>query len=95
MYEKQTWHNGAEGGTPLSASRLNYIEDGIDQAHEIADNAIANTSALPFVVYYNSGWPARPTEASGHPVIWIGGAAPAQAPTANLNGDLWFPETAA
>lgn len=28
-YEKQTWNDGEEGGTPLSAERLNHIEDGI------------------------------------------------------------------
>lgn len=28
-YQKQTWKNGKDGGTPLSADRLNHIEDGI------------------------------------------------------------------
>lgn len=28
-YEKQTWVNGASGNTPLSADRLNHIEEGI------------------------------------------------------------------
>lgn len=28
-YEKQTWKPGKEGATPLSAARLNHIEDGI------------------------------------------------------------------
>lgn len=28
-YTKQTWANGKAGGTPLSATRLNHIEDGI------------------------------------------------------------------
>lgn len=28
-YEPQVWADGAEGGTPLSAERLNHIEQGI------------------------------------------------------------------
>ena len=28
-YEPQVWADGAEGGTPLSAVRLNHIEQGI------------------------------------------------------------------
>lgn len=28
-YEKQTWKNGEDGNTPLTADRLNHIEDGI------------------------------------------------------------------
>lgn len=40
-YDKQTWANGESGGTPLSASRLNHMEDGI----EAADDAAAAASA--------------------------------------------------
>lgn len=32
VYTKQSWTDGSGGGTPLSASRLNYIEDGIEAA---------------------------------------------------------------
>lgn len=28
-YEKQEWKDGEEGGTPITAERLNHIEDGI------------------------------------------------------------------
>lgn len=28
-YEKQTWADGAAGGTPITADRLNHIESGI------------------------------------------------------------------
>lgn len=28
-YSKQTWKDGESGGTPISAKRLNHIEDGI------------------------------------------------------------------
>src|SRR5690606_41003666 len=31
-YSKQTWTNGPDGGTPLSAARLNHIEDEIGRA---------------------------------------------------------------
>lgn len=31
-YAKQTWANGIAGGTPISAARLNYMEDGIEAA---------------------------------------------------------------
>lgn len=31
-YTKQTWVNGRGGGTPLNATRLNYIENGIEAA---------------------------------------------------------------
>lgn len=31
-YEPQVWADGAEGGTPLSAERLNHIEEGVATA---------------------------------------------------------------
>lgn len=31
-YTKQTWSNDEGGGTPLNATRLNYMEDGIEDA---------------------------------------------------------------
>lgn len=34
-YAKQTWVDGAGGGTPVSASRLNYMEVGIEDAGSI------------------------------------------------------------
>lgn len=33
-YAKQTWVDGEEGGTPLAAVRLNYMETGIKAAHD-------------------------------------------------------------
>lgn len=34
-YSKQTWNDGPEGGTPLSAQRLNHMETGIaDKAEQ-------------------------------------------------------------
>lgn len=35
-YEPQTWVDGGDGGTPITAERLNHIEDGITPAHKTA-----------------------------------------------------------
>ena len=32
-YTKQTWANGPAGSTPINATRLNYMETGIEGAH--------------------------------------------------------------
>lgn len=34
-YTKQTWVDGEAGGTPISAARLNYMEDGIAEANAV------------------------------------------------------------
>lgn len=34
-YEKQTWANGPEGGTPITAERLGHIEEGIEDASSL------------------------------------------------------------
>lgn len=31
-YTKQTWADGPEGGTPITADRLNHMESGIEDA---------------------------------------------------------------
>lgn len=36
-YSKQIWANGSGGGTPVSAARLQYIEDGLEVAAAAAD----------------------------------------------------------
>ena len=33
-YEKQEWKDGEEGGTPITAERLNHIETGISEKAE-------------------------------------------------------------
>lgn len=38
-YTKQTWTNGSAGGTPLSAARLQHLEDGLEDAANVADAA--------------------------------------------------------
>lgn len=42
-YTKQTWVNGVAGGTPLSAARLQHVEDGLDATADVADGAIPAT----------------------------------------------------
>src|SRR5689334_23141990 len=34
-YTKQTWNNGRSGGTPIDASRLAHIEDGLASAIQV------------------------------------------------------------
>lgn len=38
-YKKQEWENGKDGNTPITADRLNHIENGINDAAKKADNA--------------------------------------------------------
>ncbi|QFP96407.1 hypothetical protein SEA_MODRAGONS_23 [Mycobacterium phage Modragons] len=42
-YTKQTWENVPSTNTPLSADRLNHIEDGIEDAHEGLDGKADET----------------------------------------------------
>lgn len=71
-YIKQTWVDGSNGGTPISAERLNHMEDGIEagsivwhspstvvQWKELVADAIANNQPL----YIESG---------NHPMPFIG-----------------------
>lgn len=70
-YEKQTWADGEEGGTPITADRLNHIEDGV-KAPDWAD--VQNKPTIP----------AAPTWAniSGKPAVVAAGADAAEARTA-------------
>lgn len=36
-YTEQEWKDGRAGGTPITASRLNHMEDGIKDASDRAD----------------------------------------------------------
>jgi len=40
-YDKQTWTNGPEGRTPISADRLNHIEEGIESRADAAHTHLA------------------------------------------------------
>jgi len=53
-YSKQTWADGPSGGTPLSAARLNHIEDGI-AAGPTSDPAITG------ILYDGNGNPTSIT----------------------------------
>lgn len=44
-YAKQTWADGQAGGTPISAARLNHIEDGVAAATATAEAADTVTAA--------------------------------------------------
>lgn len=43
-YSKQTWDDGAAGGTPLSAARLTAMEDGIEAAHQLYDDGVGSAT---------------------------------------------------
>lgn len=45
-YGKNVWHDNADGGTPITAEWLNHIENGIEQAAKIADQATSNLADL-------------------------------------------------
>lgn len=45
MYDKQTWANNPEGGTPITAMRLNHMEDGIYDTSLTADEALTTADA--------------------------------------------------
>ena len=45
-YTEQTWVNGPGGGTPLSATRLNHLEDGVEGVATKADTALQAASNL-------------------------------------------------
>lgn len=44
-YEKQEWKDGEEGGTPITAERLNHIESGINEINDKADKSSLNDKA--------------------------------------------------
>lgn len=46
-YERQTWANGPEGGTPLNATRLNHMEEGIEMASEVSEVTVGVDLAFP------------------------------------------------
>lgn len=37
----QPWNNGSIGGTPINASRLNHVEDGIFDSASVADSVFS------------------------------------------------------
>lgn len=49
-YTRQTWNSGPSGNTPVTAARLNYMEQGIQSAASTADTATTNLSSLTTTV---------------------------------------------
>lgn len=49
-YTRQTWNSGPSGATPVTAARLNYMEQGIQGAATTADTATTNLSSLTTTV---------------------------------------------
>lgn len=58
-YEKQTWKNGEEGGTPITAERLNHIEEGIAEKSEKGDAGKAATISIDSVETVEPGEEAK------------------------------------
>jgi hypothetical protein len=58
-YAKQNWVDGPGGATPISAARLNFMEQGISDAHNVPcarvyrDAAISVTSGTTFGLSFN------------------------------------------
>lgn len=50
-YAKQTWQNGTSGGTPINATRLNHMEDGIAAAADDAAQALAGVTNATAVAH--------------------------------------------
>lgn len=49
-YTPFTWHDGPGGGTPIVASRLNAIEQGIADAHDVTDALEDLSSYVPGII---------------------------------------------
>ena len=47
-YEPQEWADGVEGGTPLSADRLNHLEAGVASAHAPHTHAASEVDSGTF-----------------------------------------------
>jgi len=52
-YTKQTWNDNASGGTPITAARLNHIEDGI---YQIGASVVWGTSGEWIYKKYSNGY---------------------------------------
>lgn len=46
VYQKQTWYDGKSGGTPISAARLNYLEQGLADARTVETFTTTQRNAL-------------------------------------------------
>lgn len=58
-------------------------------ADETSVHGIQNTALVPLVNVFSTTWPARPTATI---VLWIGGDASTDDPSADMEvGDVWYP----
>ena len=60
VYSKQTWVNGVSGGTPINATRLNHVEDGV---LEVSTEVFTGRLAAGKVPLLDAGTP--PTDQQG------------------------------
>lgn len=51
-YQKQTWENAPSTNSPLSADRLNHMEDGIDNAYKQIKNSYNTSTADSYSCNY-------------------------------------------
>ena len=96
-YTPQTWTDG-DAATPVNATRMTHIEDGIDDAHDdIAAldtrvDALESAAAIPpgavlANVYTSGAWPTRPTDRTDVVVLWLGPSLPG---SGMLTNDLFL-----
>lgn len=61
-YTKQTWSNLPATTSPLSAARLQHIEDGLEAAATVADSASDSAGASAYVVAVQNGFVGSESE---------------------------------
>lgn len=74
VYNKQTWTDGPDGGTPISAARLGHIEDGIEAAAVTADNAFPASASSVAVSRPSTGQVRVTPSANASNSTSVGGA---------------------
>jgi hypothetical protein len=70
-YTKQIWKNGSAGNTPIDASHLQHIEDGIEAAASTADSAAQTASAGLSQSYADAHYEAKVERTAGSSVGWV------------------------
>jgi hypothetical protein len=83
-YVEQVWVDEPSTSTPLSADRLNHMEQGIADAHDL----LADTTLLVHrLIHDGSDYPTRPAS-SAVPAGYAEYVGPTE-PTDWLDGDTW------
>lgn len=80
-YSKQTWNDYSTGGTPISADRLNHMEDGIAASDtgitaHLADTADAHDASAISLLDTGGYFTATDVEAFGQELPSLYGARP-------------------